>query len=161
MSARETPGLSALVTGAIFSVGLVFGGMTQPGKVVGFFDFSRGLDSWDPSLAFVMGGGMLVYMPVFRWVRKRERPLRGTTLHLPTASRIDPRLVGGAALFGVGWGLAGFCPGPAITALGSLSGDALLLVVSMFVGMALFRTVDRARAESRRAQRSQQVRPTA
>ena len=132
----------AFIVGLLFAVGLALSGMTLPSKVIGFFDFSRGLDSWDPSLAFVMGGGMLVYFPAFRIVRKQNAPRFTELFRVPSRSDITPRLVGGAALFGLGWGLGGFCPGPAITSVGALSGKAAIMVVSMFVGMFLFQKVD-------------------
>lgn len=125
----------ALLVGLLFAVGLSISGMTQPAKVIGFFDFHLGLESWDPSLALVMGGGVLVYLPVYRWVSKRGTPLYASTLKLPTNREIDVRLIGGAALFGIGWGLGGFCPGPALTSVGAMSWKALVMVIGMGVGM--------------------------
>ena len=136
--------LAAGGIGVLFAVGLALAGMTQPSKVIAFFDFSRGLASWDPSLALVMAGGMAVYWPVFRLVRRRERPLLDGRFHLPTRNDIDRRLIGGAALFGIGWGLAGFCPGPALTSLGALSGSAVPVVLGMLLGMAAFQVTERA-----------------
>ena len=131
--------LSALGTGLLFAFGLALSGMTQPAKVVGFFDFSRGLQSWDPSLAFVMGGGVLVYAPVYWWsTRRRPRPLLEERFRLPTRRDIDVRLLLGSALFGIGWGLAGFCPGPALTSVGAGSREAIVLVASMLTGMWLY-----------------------
>lgn len=132
----------AFLSGLIFAAGLALGGMTLPSKVVGFFDFSEGVSSWDPSLAFVMGGGLLVFMPVLRLAKRRGRPFFSERFRLPTTKDIDLRLVGGAALFGVGWGLAGYCPGPALASAGYAltSGaffDPIVLVLSMLVGMKL------------------------
>lgn len=129
--------LLAFAVGLLFAIGLAISGMTQPAKVVGFFDFHEGLQSWDPSLALVMGGGVLVYLPVYRWVNKRGTPLYADALRLPTKNRIDLRLLGGAVLFGIGWGLGGFCPGPALTSVGALSWKALVMVAGMAAGMWL------------------------
>ena len=134
---RKREYIVAFVAGLIFAVGLALAGMTQPAKVITFFDFHDGLDSWDPSLAFVMGAGLLIYMPVYRVVRKRQAPLFDTKFRLPTGKDIDLRLVLGSALFGIGWGLGGFCPGPALTALATGATDVLVMVGCMLVGMAL------------------------
>ncbi|MCA9614691.1 MAG: YeeE/YedE family protein [Myxococcales bacterium] len=125
--------------------------MTLPSKVIGFFDFSNGLTSWDPSLAFVMGGGVLVYLPVWRLVKGRARPLFDERFRLPTRKDIDGRLLVGAALFGIGWGLGGYCPGPALTSVGSFSGKALVMVASMLLGMVGFQQVEKLRARSKAA----------
>ncbi len=145
--------LTAFGTGLLFAVGLAFSGMTLPSKVIGFFDFSRGLESWDPSLAFVMAGGMLVYLPVWRFVKGRARPLLDERWRLPTRKDIDGRLVVGSALFGLGWGLGGFCPGPALTSVGSLSANALVTAAGMLLGMFAFQQLEKARqrAKARRA----------
>ncbi len=146
---RTAKHVSALATGLLFAFGLALSGMTQPSKVIGFFDFSRGLQSWDPSLAFVMGGGMLVYMPVYRLVRRRQRPLFEDRFRLPTRADVDLRLLAGSALFGIGWGLAGFCPGPALVSAGARSPDAIVLGLSMLAGMLLFQRLDALRAARR------------
>lgn len=143
--------LAALGVGLLFAGGLALAGMTQPAKVIAFFDFSEGLTSWDPSLAFVMAGGMAVYFPVFRWFSRRERPLLDVRFRLPTRKDIDGRLIGGAALFGIGWGLAGFCPGPALTSVGALSGSAVFIVLGMLGGMFAFQSLERARTQARRS----------
>lgn len=135
--------------GLLFAIGLALSGMTMPSKVIGFFDFSRGLESWDPSLAFVMGGGMAVYLPVYRLVKGRARPLFDTHFRLPNRTDIDLRLVGGAVLFGLGWGLGGFCPGPALTSVGAMSIDAIILVVAMLSGMVLFQQIERMLARAK------------
>ncbi|MEM6956312.1 MAG: DUF6691 family protein [Myxococcota bacterium] len=132
----------AFIAGLVFAAGLALGGMTLPSKVIGFFDFSDGFASWDPSLAFVMGGGLLVFMPVLRLAQRRGRPIFGDRFRLPTRTDIDLRLIGGAALFGIGWGLAGYCPGPALASAGyaltsGAFADSLVLVLSMLVGMKL------------------------
>ena len=140
--------VSAFVVGLLFAFGLVLSGMTKPSKIVGFFDFSDGLTSWDPSLAFVMGGSMLVYMPVYRIIRNHHKPLWDMFYRLPTNTLIDARLILGAVLFGTGWALGGFCPGPALASLGSLSVQPLLFVAAMLAGMFLFQKIDaRVRAK--------------
>lgn len=132
-------GLIAFATGALFAVGLTLAGMTQPSKVVGFLDF---FGSWDPSLAFVMGGAILVYLPVYRLVTKRKTPLFAREWSLPTREDIDRRLVLGAILFGAGWGLGGFCPGPALASIGSFGTASLIFTAAMFGGFLLHRIVD-------------------
>ncbi len=151
----------AFISGLIFAVGLALSGMTQPGKVIGFFDFSRGLESWDPSLAFVMAGGMAVFLPTFRFARTRTRPFAAERFRLPTSNDIDRRLIVGASLFGIGWGMAGYCPGPAITSLGTGSINAALLVGSMLAGMKLFQVLDRATSRALRAAPDQPTHQTA
>lgn len=126
--------LAAFAAGLVFAIGLALAGMTQPGKVVAFLDlFGR----WDPSLAFVMGGAIAVYAVAYRLIRRRATPVLDPTFHLPTKTRIEPRLMTGAALFGIGWGIAGYCPGPALTSLASGSRSAVILVAAMIVGMLL------------------------
>jgi uncharacterized membrane protein YedE/YeeE len=129
----------SLVSGFTFAVGLAVSGMTQPTKVVGFLDF---LGDWDPSLAFVMGGAIAVYLPLFRWVRNRERAFLGAKFLIPTRKDLSPRLIAGSALFGIGWGLAGFCPGPAIVAASSRMSMGLIFFVAMVTGMLLFRAFE-------------------
>lgn len=130
--------LSSFVVGLLFGLGLCLGGMTQPQKVLGFLDIAG---AWDPSLAFVMGGAVSVAFVAFRVLAGRERNLNGAPLALPQARAIDSRLLGGAALFGIGWGLVGFCPGPALIGLGFLSPGAGLFVVAMAAGMILVDTL--------------------
>lgn len=127
--------LVAAACGLLFSAGLTIGGMTDPGKVSAFLDVTR---DWDPSLAFVMGGAIAVFAPVYWLSRRRLASLLGAPFPSPPQS-IDARLILGAVLFGAGWGLAGYCPGPAITASMSLGTDVLVVLVSMLVGMAAFR----------------------
>ncbi len=124
----------SLVSGLLFGAGLALGGMTDPGKVVAFLDVTG---AWDPSLAFVMGSALLVTFPVFAWVRRSTRPLFAERFQLPTRRDLDPQLLVGAALFGIGWGIAGLCPGPAIANLGAGSPEILLFVVTMVAGMWL------------------------
>lgn len=131
------PNLFAFAAGLLFAVGLGVAGMTQPSRVLGFLDV---LGPWDPSLAFVMAGAIAVYMPVFWWAR-RVLPRR---LQLPTRNRIDVPLVVGSAMFGVGWGLAGYCPGPALVSLATLTGPALAFGAAMLVGMRLHRMLERS-----------------
>jgi uncharacterized protein len=132
----------SLASGVLFSVGLAISGMTQPAKVVAFLDIAG---RWDPSLAFVMGAATLVYFTAFRLVMRQTAPLVGE-FHLPTQRDIEPKLVVGAALFGVGWGLAGYCPGPALVSLATGSASAFTFVAAMAIGMLLFDAVDVARA---------------
>lgn len=127
--------LVSLIAGMLFGAGLVVGGMTDPGKVIGFLDLAG---QWDPSLAFVMGSALCVTLPVFQLViRKRSRPVLGARFFLPTKTDLDPSLLGGSALFGIGWGIAGLCPGPAIANLVSGAPEVLAFVVAMVAGMWL------------------------
>jgi uncharacterized membrane protein YedE/YeeE len=130
----------ALLAGAVFGVGLIVSGMADPAKVLGFLDLGG---AWDPSLAFVMGGAILVGAFAFTFARKRTLSLLGLEMRMPTATRLDRRLVGGSLLFGVGWGIAGFCPGPALVALGMGEQKALIFVAAMLVGMGLYEVFDR------------------
>ena len=126
---------TAFLVGLLFGLGLCLSGMIDPSKVLGFLDLGG---AWDPSLAFVMGGAAAVAFVAFRIATRRGRSLAGGPLHLPTTRAIDARLIGGSLLFGVGWGLVGLCPGPAIVDLGYLYGRAALFVLSMAAGMALY-----------------------
>ncbi|MFT0891689.1 DUF6691 family protein [Pseudochelatococcus sp. G4_1912] len=125
-----------LLTGLLFGIGLVISGMSDPAKVLNFLDL---FGSWDPSLAFVMGGAVIVAFIGYRFVLKREHPLFDTQFHLPTNQDIDRSLIIGAAVFGVGWGLGGFCPGPAFVALGLAHTGTLAFVPAMLVGMSVAR----------------------
>ena len=122
----------ALVAGTLFGAGLVVGGMTDPAKVVGFLDLAG---AWDPSLAFVMGAALCVTLPTFQWLKGRSRPLLDERFYLPTRRDLDPQLIGGAVLFGVGWGLAGLCPGPALSGLLIGGWPIVLFVAAMLAGM--------------------------
>ena len=126
--------LSALFCGIIFGVGLALSGMTDTAKVLGFLDL---FGQWIPDLAFVMGGAVCVTLVSFRIILKRQGPLLDGEFKLPQSTRIDARLLGGAALFGIGWGLYGYCPGPALSALVYLEPNTLLFVLAMLCGMAL------------------------
>ncbi|NUB46712.1 YeeE/YedE family protein [Fertoebacter nigrum] len=122
--------------GLIFGVGLVVAGMSDPAKVLNFLDFAAiPARTWDASLAFVLGGAVAVTAIGFRLVLRRGQPVFGTAFHLPNARAIDARIITGPAIFGIGWGLAGFCPGPALTALGAGTLPAITFVASMLVGM--------------------------
>lgn len=129
---RTTGPLLAAVAGLLFGLGLIAGGMTDPGKVQAFLDLGG---RWDPSLAFVMGGALAVTAVAMAWGRRRALSWSGEPLCQPPSRRIEPRLVAGGVLFGAGWGLAGFCPGPAWVSAASGSGEALLFVAAMVVGM--------------------------
>lgn len=130
--------LAAFVAGMLFALGLAVGGMTQPSKVIGFLDV---FGDWDPSLAFVMAGGVLVHAVLYRLVQKRSSPLLDDVFHVPTRRDVSLPLILGSALFGVGWGLGGFCPGPGVVALPAMSTEALVFVLAMVVGMLLHRAV--------------------
>ena len=136
---------SEFLVGLLFGLGLLISGMTDPGKVLGFLDLAG---AWDPSLAFVMGGAIAVGVFAFGTAKKRTRNFFGGAMQLPTSSDIDKRLVIGALLFGAGWGLAGFCPGPGIVSMAAGQPKALLFVVAMLAGMGIFEVFDRL---SRRA----------
>jgi uncharacterized membrane protein YedE/YeeE len=122
--------------GLVFGLGLVVSGMSNPAKVLNFLDLAAiPSGGWDPSLAFVMAGAIAVTFIGYRLVLRRPRPILGETFHLPTATGIDSRIVAGPAIFGLGWGLAGFCPGPALTALAIGGPAAAIFVVAMLLGM--------------------------
>lgn len=125
---------AALVSGLVFGLGLAVSGMMNPAKVIGFLDVAG---DWDPTLVFVMGGALLVAVPAYRLIPRRGRPVFEEGFSLPEKKAIDARLVGGSALFGVGWGLVGFCPGPAMAALGTGLLPVFLFVGAMLAGMAL------------------------
>jgi hypothetical protein len=126
--------LAALLSGTLFGLGLAWSGMTNPARVLGFLDAAG---AWDPTLVLVMIGALAVATPAFRLVLRRPGPLLGGSFHLPAAARIDARLLAGSALFGVGWGLAGLCPGPALAGLVTGSLKVLLFVAAMAVGQML------------------------
>lgn len=121
-----------LVLGLLFGAGLVVSGMADPAKILNFLDL---FGTWDPSLIFVMGGAVVVAFVGFRLVLRRDAPIAGKTFHLPTRKDIDARVIVGPAIFGIGWGLGGFCPGPALTAIGLGTTGALAFVPSMIAGM--------------------------
>lgn len=137
------PTFFALLAGAVFGIGLIVSGMADPAKVLAFLDLAG---DWDPSLAFVMGGAILVGVVSFTFARKRTVSLLGLQMRMPTATQVDRRLVGGGLLFGIGWGIAGFCPGPALVALGMGEQKALIFVAAMLVGMGLFELLERRKA---------------
>ncbi|WP_413560643.1 DUF6691 family protein [Bdellovibrio sp. HCB209] len=132
--------IAALLVGFIFSIGLGISGMTQPHKVVSFLTIGEG---WDPSLLFVMVGAIPVHMITYFVIRRKKSPLLDTQFHLPQATEISKSLIIGSVIFGLGWGLAGYCPGPALTSLGSGSVSAIIFVFSMLSGMLIFRMYDR------------------
>jgi len=127
-----------LFAGALFGLGLAVSGMVDPAKVIGFLDVAG---DWDPTLAFVMGGALLVTIPAFRLIFKRPSPVLAEDFELPTKKELDARLLGGSALFGVGWGLSGFCPGPAVTALATGLTPVFAFVVAMIAGMAIYKRI--------------------
>ena len=127
--------LVALLTGLVFGLGLILSGMTDPSKVIGFLDLAG---NWDPSLAFVMGGAVLVGVVAYRFAKGRETSFLGDAMRLPTARQIDRRLVLGGLVFGVGWGLAGYCPGPALVSVVQGGMKPLIFVIAMLAGMAVF-----------------------
>jgi len=126
--------LTAIISGLVFGLGLLASGMTDPAKVKGFLDVAG---AWNPSLAFVMAGAIAVGLVAFALARRRQTAWSGATIVLPASTAIDAPLVTGGVLFGIGWGIAGFCPGPALVALASGSGAAGLFVIAMLAGMLL------------------------
>ncbi|MCK5889440.1 MAG: YeeE/YedE family protein [Methylococcales bacterium] len=127
--------LSSLIAGTVFGVGLALSGMLDPNKVLNFLDFSG---HWDPSLALVMAGALVVSFIAFRVIPKRVTPVFEDTFRLPTRSDISIRLCVGSAIFGIGWGLVGYCPGPAISVLGIGSGDIFIFTASMLAGFLIY-----------------------
>lgn len=128
----------SFAVGFIFAIGLAVSGMTQPQKIIGFLNPWE----WDPSLLFVMLGGVGIHIIAYPLIRKRHSPLLDTKWHVPTRKDVTSRLVLGAALFGVGWGLGGFCPGPGVTSLASANFQAFLFVGAMIIGMIIFKKTE-------------------
>ena len=135
--------LFALLSGLVFGFGLIVSGMTNPEKVLDFLDLSG---AWDPSLALVMGGAIAVGLAAFTLAKKRTQSLLGLPMQLPTAKQIDWRLVGGSLSFGLGWGLAGICPGPALVLVGAGVSKGLIFVAAMLAGMGLFELLERRKS---------------
>jgi uncharacterized protein len=143
VSTRGQQTLLGLFTGVIFGTGLVLSGMTQPSKVLAFLDVTG---DWDPSLLLVMGSAVPVFALAYRASAKRQRPLFAERFALPAKKNIEPRLIAGAALFGVGWGLAGYCPGPALTSLVQGGAGALVFTLTMVAGIGLGSWLDARRS---------------
>jgi uncharacterized protein len=136
----------ALFTGLLFGLGLVLSGMTQPTKVIGFLDI---VGAWDPSLAFVMMGAIGVHFTAYQWfIKPRQTPLFDAQFHLKKDHKPDTKLLLGAVIFGAGWGLAGYCPGPGIVAIGLGSTNAIIFVLGMLLGMLMFRFTKPAKAST-------------
>ncbi len=133
--------LFAALGGLLFGIGLIISGMTDPSKVIGFLDLAG---NWDPSLAFVMAGAIAVGVVAFRLAARRQKSLLGDAMHMPTVKHIDRRLVLGSLAFGAGWGLAGFCPGPALVSFAAGNSQAILFVIAMLAGMVLFELGEKA-----------------
>lgn len=132
----------AFIAGLIFGLGLIVSGMADPSKVLNFLDLSG---NWDPSLAFVMGGAICVGVIAFYFAKKRQKSILGEAMSLPTNTRIDRRLVFGSLVFGIGWVLAGYCPGPALVSLSSGNSKTIIFVIAMLAGMAIFEVFERWR----------------
>jgi hypothetical protein len=132
--------LNAFLVGLLFGLGLIISGMTDPSKVIGFLDLAG---AWDPSLAFVMGGAILVGAGAFTIAKKRQRSLLGAPMQLSSATELDKGLLIGSLVFGIGWGLSGFCPGPAVVSAAAGQPKALIFVASILAGMALYIVIDR------------------
>lgn len=126
----------AFVSGLLFAIGLGISGMTDPTKVIGFLDF---LGDWQPALAFVMGGAVVVYAIAFPLITGRKMPILAQKFELPTLKDLTPQLIIGSSLFGIGWGLGGFCPGPALTSIATLLPGVFVFILSMLAGMLLYR----------------------
>lgn len=135
--------MASFGAGLLFGIGLLLSGMANPEKVLGFLDLAG---QWDPSLALVMGGAILVGVFAFTVAKKRTLSLLGFEMRLPDSRKIDKRLIIGSAMFGAGWGLAGFCPGPGLVALGAGESGALVFVAAMVAGMAIFEMIEKTRA---------------
>ncbi|HAI96613.1 MAG: transporter [Cycloclasticus sp.] len=132
--------LSALLAGGIFGVGITLSGMVDPNKVVNFLDITG---NWDPSLMFVLGGAVITTTVMYRFVFARGKPIFDEDFHLPTVLKIDARLLIGSALFGIGWGLIGYCPGPVVASLGFRLEEPLIVVVSMLAGLLLYKVTSK------------------
>lgn len=136
---------TSLLAGLVFGLGLIVSGMADPSKVLGFLNLAG---AWDPSLAFVMAGAIAVAAFAFSLAKKRTVSFLGAAMKLPGSGDIDRRLVSGSVLFGIGWGVAGFCPGPGLVALGMGEIKALVFVAAMLLGMGLFELIERRRPAS-------------
>ena len=136
---------TSLLAGLVFGLGLILSGMADPAKVLGFLDLAG---AWDPSLAFVMAGAIAVAAIAFGVAKKRTVSFLGATMKLPASRDIDRRLVIGSVLFGIGWGVAGFCPGPGLVALGMGELKALVFVAAMLLGMGIFELIEQRRQAS-------------
>lgn len=132
--------VSAAIVGFVFALGLGISGMTQPEKVVGFLDI---MGNWNPALMFVMAGAILVHSVSYKLIRKKQSPLFSEKWHVPDRRDVTPALVVGSTIFGIGWGLGGYCPGPAVTSLASLHIEPMIFVASMAGGMIAFRILDK------------------
>ncbi|MEL0030438.1 MAG: DUF6691 family protein [Betaproteobacteria bacterium] len=130
----------ALISGLVFGFGLILSGMANPAKVIGFLDIAG---SWDPSLAFVMGGAIAIGFFAFKYAETRDTTLLGEELNLPRNNTIDKRLIGGSLVFGAGWGLGGFCPGPGLVSLGMGYSGGIIFALSMVVGMLAFELIQK------------------
>lgn len=124
--------ISVYIIGIVFGIGIAISGMMNPAKVLNFFDVAG---SWDPSLAFVMGAALIVTFIGYRFILKQKAPLLDIKFHLPTLKKLDIKLLGGSAIFGIGWGIAGFCPGGALPALGTGNLDVIIFITSLVVGI--------------------------
>ena len=136
---------TSLLAGLVFGLGLILSGMADPAKVLGFLDLAG---AWDPSLAFVMAGAIAIAALAFLLAKRRTVSFLGAAMKLPASREIDRRLVFGSVLFGIGWGVAGFCPGPGLVALGMGELKALVFVTAMLFGMGLFELIERRRHAS-------------
>jgi len=137
--------ISEFVVGLLFGLGLILAGMTDPAKVIGFLDLAG---AWDPSLALVMGGAILVGLFAFGAAKRRTTNMFGGAMQLPTSRDIDRRLIAGSVMFGAGWGLAGFCPGPAIVSVGAGNSKAIVFTLAMLLGMVVFEMLERRRLQA-------------
>jgi uncharacterized protein len=136
--------IASFAAGLVFGIGLIVSGMSNPAKVLGFLDLAG---NWDPSLAFVMAGAIAVGAVAFAFARRRATAFLGGEMRLPSSRDIDRRLIGGSLVFGIGWGIAGFCPGPAVVAVGIGEWKALVFTAAMIVGMVAFEIIERARTQ--------------
>lgn len=146
--------IASLVTGLLFGLGLIVSGMDNPKKVINFLDLAG---QWDPSLALVMGGAILVGSVLFRSAIKRSQSVLGAQMHIPAVTKIDARLMLGSLIFGVGWGAAGYCPGPALVSLLQGNVKSVLFVIAMLSGMAMYELIEALRSQrsNSRGSRSQ------
>ncbi len=134
--------MNTFFVGLLLGLGLIISGMTDPAKVIAFLDLAG---DWNPALAFVMGGAILIGTGAFTIAKKRQRSLLGAPMHLPSATKLDKRLLIGSLVFGVGWGIAGFCPGPAIVSAAAGQPKAWIFVAAMLAGMALYSMIEQRR----------------